>query len=429
MRRTPLLAATAVAVVACALAVPSTAAPAGPTFAAPVLVSKTQAARETSLAIDPRNPATRIICDPSGVPAVGDGQSYFHLSKDNGRTWKFEDVETSVTDTRTAAYEGGDCDVAFDQGGTIYTADTWLGNLSIGHSTDGGETWSGTAVSGTSPVIDRPWLVGGKKGELFVSYQDLQCCTPSAMWFMRSTDYGQTFTPARPVTTADPTGLYTWEGNFVVAPSGKDIYLVFSRRTSGVVSVQSAPEEIWVTQSHDAGETWTPHLVATIPQETTTIYPQIGMDGAGGLHVVWSAPAAKGNPISYSYSRDGGLTWDKPVALNAGAVGWAPWVVGGKKAGEASVVWLGSPDPKATSATVSPWYFSWAKISRTGGKATWRWGNTTKQPVFTGKQTEPEFEMLAVDGKGKMHLGMSVFLPTRPGATTGDWAVFSQDER
>jgi hypothetical protein len=404
------------------------AAPASP-WQAPVLVSGTQAARETSLVVDPTNPRRQFVCDPSGVPATGTGQSYFYTSADGGRKWSYKDVEGGVTDTRNAAFEGGDCDVAYDRAGTMYTADTWLGDLSIGHSTDHGETWSGTAVSGTSPVIDRPWLVGGNKGELFVSYQDLQCCVPAAMWFMKSTDYGQTFTPAVPITTADPSGLFTWEGNFVVSPSGKDLYLVFSRRSSGAVSVQSAPESIWVTQSHDGGQTWTPHQVATIPQETTTIYPQIGMDARGGLHVVWSARGTggvTGNPVSYSSSLDHGLTWSKPVALNPGKTGWAPWVVGGKALGSADVVWLGSRDAQASESTVSPWYFSVARISRVHGRSSWTWANTTPRPVFTGKQTRPEFEMVQRDSAGKLHLGMSVFVTK---GKTSDWAVYSQAER
>jgi hypothetical protein len=403
-----------------AVATPGSAA-SGPRWSAPVLVSASQAARETSIDIDPTNAKRQLICDPSGVPDVFDGQSYFHLSVDGGKTWKFEDVEDSTTDTRQAAFEGGDCDVAFDQGGTMYSADTWLGDLSIGHSTDHGESWQGTAVSGSSPIVDRPWLVGGKKGELFVSYQDLQCCAPAAMWFMKSTDYGQTFTRAVPITTANPDGLYTWEGNFVVSPSGQDLYLVYSRRSSGVVGTGSTPETIWVTQSHDGGQTWTPHLVATLPQETTTIYPAIGMDAGGGLHVVWSAPAAVGNPVSYTASTDHGLTWRKPVALNPGKVGLAPWVVGGK-AGQAAVVWLGSNNKAATETTVADYWFSWAKVRLTGNGLSVATGNTTKEPLFTGKQTVPEFEMVRLDGKGKLHLGMSIF------KKAGTWAVYSQNE-
>jgi hypothetical protein len=408
-----------------AAATPGQAAPTGVTsWNPPVLVSKSQAARETSIDIDPTDGRRQLVCEPSGVPDTSDGQSYFHLSRDGGKTWKYESVETSSTDTRQAAFEGGDCDVAFDRGGTMYSADTWLGDLSIGHSTDHGASWQGTAFAASSPVVDRPWLVGGPKGTLYVSYQDLQCCSPAAMWFMKSTDYGQTFTRAVPITTADPGGLYTWEGNFVVSPSGQDLYLVYSRRSSGAVNVSAlaTPETIWVTQSHDGGATWTPHLVATLPQETTTIYPSIGMDAGGGLHVVWSAPAKIGNPISYTASTDHGLTWRPPIALNPGTVGLAPWVVGGK-AGQAAVAWLGSPDPKAKAGTVADYYFSYAKIRLTPTGAIVQGGNTTKAPLFSGKQTVPEFEMVRLDARGKLHLGMSVY------RTAGKWAVYSQSER
>jgi hypothetical protein len=406
-----------------AVATPGSAAPAGATsWHAPVLVSKSQANRETSLAIDPTDSRRQLVCDPSGVPNVGNGQSYFHLSKDGGRSWKAQSVETSATDTRKAAFEGGDCDVAIDQGGTMYSADTWLGDLSIGHSTDHGESWSGTAVASSSPIVDRPWLVGGPKGTLYVSYQDLQCCAPAAMWFMKSTDYGQTFSPAVPITTADPGGLYTWEGNFVVGGSGQDLYLVYSRRSSGVVTAAATPETIWVTQSHDGGASWTPHLVATLPKETTTIYPAIGMDAGGDLHVVWSAPAKVGNPVSYTASTDHGLTWRTPTSLNAGKVGLAPWIVGGK-AGEAAVAWLGSDDPTAKASTVADYFFSWAKVRLTRSGTVVRTGNTTKQPLFTGKQVVPEFEMIRLDAKGKLHLGMSIYV------AAGKWGVYAQSER
>ncbi|MFN2615015.1 MAG: hypothetical protein ABR552_09420, partial [Actinomycetota bacterium] len=128
------------------------------------MVSLDKANRESSLAIDPTNENRQLICSPSGVPATGEGHSYFFRTTDDGATWSELQVETSPTDTRSYAFEGGDCDVAFDRGGTAYTADTWAGDLSVGHSTDGGSTWDGTALAGTSPVVDRPWLVGGAAG-------------------------------------------------------------------------------------------------------------------------------------------------------------------------------------------------------------------------------------------------------------------------
>ena len=413
----------AAAAAVAALATPGTAAGSTTSWDPPVLVSSNQAHRETSLVIDPTNTKRQLVCDPSGVPNTSHGQSYFHLSTDGGRHWKPTNVETAATDSRKASFEGGDCDVAFDKGGTMYSADTWLGDLSIGHSTDHGESWQGTALSGTSPIVDRPWLVGGPKGTLYVTYQDLQCCVPAAMWFMKSTDYGQTFTPAVPITTADPGGAYTWEGNFVVSPSGQDLYLVYSRRSSGVAPVPApGSETMWLAHSADGGGSWTSTLIATIPQETTTIYPAIGMDDGGNLHVVWSARAKVGNPISYTVSTDHGKTWRTPIPLNPGKVGLAPWVVGGK-AGQAAIAWLGSDDPKASEKTVAPYWFSYAKITLTRTGAIVRTGNTTKEPLFEGKQIVPEFEMIQRDRDGKLHLGMSIYL------RAGKWAVYSQSER
>jgi hypothetical protein len=313
----------------------------------------------------------------------------------------------------------------------MYVADTWLGDLSVGHSTDGGKTWDGTAVSGTSPVIDRPWLVGGPKGTVYLSYHDLQCCSPAAMWFTKSTDYGKTFSPAVPITTANADGAFIWEGNFVVAPNGKDIYLVYSRRSSSVVSVPRLPDQapmtIWLASSHDGGTNWSSTKIADLASETTTIYPQLGRDAGGYLHVVWCAKAAKGTAVSYTYSKNGGKTWRTPVALNPGRTGWAPWVVGGKTKGSAAVVWLGSTDPLATQSTVSPWYFDWARVQiGSSGKPVVRTGATTKRPIWTGKQTYPEFEMVTLDTKGLMHIGMSVFQGATP--TSGKWAVYSQTE-
>lgn len=405
----------------------------------PALVSATLAHRETSLAVDPTDTSHLFICDPSGVPNTQYNQSYFHASSDAGKTWKFMRVETSTTDTREHAYEGGDCDVAFDAKGTMYSADTWLGDLSIGHSTDDGKTWDGTAVSTTSPIVDRPWLVGGPAGTLYVSYQDLQCCSPSAIWFLKSTDYGKTFTPAVPVTTfagsppsgvpQGPDGAYTWEGNFVVGGKGQDIYLVYTRRqTSGVEGIQG-PETVWVAASHDGGTTFTSHLVASMPGPASYLYPSIGMDGAGGLHVVFSSAGKKDHPIWYSYSTDKAEHWTKAVPILSGVAGYSPWVAGGANGGEAAVAWYGSPDPKATDQTTSDWYFYTARVSHKGGAVRFSAaGPTTNKPIFTGKQYIPEFEMVRLDDQGNIHIGMSAYR-TDPVSHQVHWAVYYQRQK
>jgi hypothetical protein len=386
------------------------------TWEKPHLVSDVLAHRETSLAIDPTNTNHLFLCDPSGVPNT----PYFHASTDGGRHWSYMRVESSLTDTRTYAFEGGDCDVAFDQGGTMYSADTWLGDLSIGHSRDQGRTWAGTAVATTSPIVDRPWLVGGPAGTLYATYQDLQCCTPSAIWFIKSTNYGSSFSPAVPVTTFapqapssepnGPDGAYTWEGNFVVDKSGQNLYLVYTRRAAPDLTGSSGPETVWVAASHDGGTTWTSHLVTSTPGPASYLYPSIAMDGAGGLHVVYSSAGKKDHPIWYSYSTDKAAHWSDPKPVLSGVAGYSPWIAGGADAGEAAVAWYGSPDPKATDTTKSQWFFYTARISHSGRSLSITdAGPTTSKPIFTGRQYIPEFEMVRLDPQDNIHIGMSAY--------------------
>jgi hypothetical protein len=415
---------------------------AGRKWLKPVLVSKDQAHRETSLAVDPTDTRHLFICDPSGVPNTDGNQSYFHHSTDAGRHWKYMRVETDATDARNYAFEGGDCDVAFDKGGTMYTADTWLGDLSVGHSTDRGKTWSGTALAGTSPIIDRPWLVGGDEGTVYLTYQDLQCCSPSAIWFAKSTDYGQTFTAAVPVTTfaggappdpnEGPDGGFTWEGNFVVDNGGQDLYLVYTRRLGPGVNanVQGSEgtkgEAVRVAASHDGGVTWTSHLVSKTENPASYLYPSIGLDSGGGLHVAYSSAGKKDHPIWYAYSKDEAESWTKPAPIISGIAGYSPWVAGGSKPGEAAIAWYGSPDRKADGGTQSDWYFYTARVSTKGPKPVFtEAGKTTAKPIFQGKQTIPEFEMVRLDSQGNIHIGMSAFR-TDPVTKQTAWAVYYQ---
>jgi hypothetical protein len=377
----------------------------------PVLVTTNQASREASIALSPTNPDLIAMCGPSGVPNTANNQSYFHRSKNGGKTWSYMPVEQVATDTRRYAFEGGDCDVAFDAAGTMYSADTWLADLSIGHSSDGGDTWTGTALAATSPIVDRPWLVGGPAGTIHVTYQDLQCCTPSAMWYTRSTDYGTTFLPAVPITAAGPDGAYTWEGNFVVSPDGQDLYLVYTRRQGPALGSLDAtgPETVWVANSHNAGLTWTSRLVATMPNPASYLYPSIGMDKGGNLHVVFASKTDTDRPIWYSFSKDEGETWSAPLAISRGGSGLSPWVAGGN-AGEAAIAWYGSPTPMATLSQPVDWYFYAARVTGAHtGNPTVTSGATTETPIFTGVSTMPEFEMLRLDADGRMHLGMAAF--------------------
>ena len=423
MRTRPVLSvlAAAAAVGSAITAAPGSAAPAR--WAEPVLISETQAAREISLVISPTDQKRLFACAPSGVPNTDHGQSYFHLSRDGGSTWSGVDVENAEMDTRLLAFEGGDCDGAVDKGGTLYSADTWLGNLSVGASRDGGETWSGSAISVTAPVVDRPWLVGGRKGTVYLSYHDLQCCSPSAMWFTKSTDYGKTFAPAVRIPTPGPEGAFVWEGNLVVSPSGKDLYIVYSRRLAP--TALDTGMDLFVATSHDRGVTWSSLPIGRIDTATSSIYPSIALDGGGHLHVVWSRPAEEANPVYWTTSTDRGRSWSAPIPLVTGATGHAAWIVGGARAGEAAVAWLGSPD--AETSAESDWYIYASRIKPgRGGRTSISTGRTTREPLYTGSQIAPEFEMVNLDRQGRMQIGMAIYRQRESGGT--GWAIYHQRE-
>lgn len=388
-------------------------------------VSLTKANRESSLAVNPADEDEMLVCDPSGVPNLPEGHSYFHITRDGGATWSEFEIEPEG-DPRAFAFEGGDCDVAYDAAGTMYVADTWLGNLSVGASSDGGGTWTGTPIAVQAPVVDRPWLVGGPAGTVYLTYQDVQFAMPSVIWFLKSTDYGRTFSVGAPLATASVEGTHTWTGNFVVSPTGNDIYSVYTRRQSGVVlgSLDSAgPETVWVATSHDGGTTWTQRMVASMSNPASYLYPAIAMDAGGGLHVVFASKREGDRPVWYATSTDEAVTWSDPIPVTTGGSGFAPWVAA-RAPGEVAVIWYGSPNPAANvGAGQHDWYLYWARIS--GGGATIISGTTTTNPLYHGVAAMPEFNQVRLDSQGNMRIGASVYGGPADG---GNWVAYYQQE-
>jgi hypothetical protein len=163
-----------------------------------------------------------------------------------------------------------------------------------------------------------------------------------------------------------------------------------------------------------------------MPNPASYLYPSIAMDDGGYLHVVFASRTDKDRPIWYSFSKDG-TKWTKPVPISRGAAGYSPWIDAGK-AGEAAVVWYGSPSPKATDTKEADWYFYVAHVTGADrGAPVFTSGPTTDKPIYSGKSDIPEFEMIRLDDRGLIHIGMSAFHSLVPNGP-GRWAVYSQTE-
>lgn len=381
-------------------------------FGAPINMTKERASREVSLAISPQDSKIQFACAPSGLGNPFFRQSYFYRSLDSGLTWEYVTVKTEAADARRAVFEGGDCDVAIDQSGAFYAADSWGGSISVGASRDRGQAWtSGTPLAGSAPVADRPWLVAGPAGTVHLTYQDVQFSMPSAIWYTRSTDYGATFAPVALVARATPEGPFTWTGNLVVSASGQDLYSIYTRRPqpSIVGSLdQAPPEEVWVAISHDAGRTWESQLISKRGGPASYLYPSLALDRGGILHAVWAERAPKDHPVFYSYSRDAGTKWSEPVALLAGVGAYSPWV-DAREPGQAVVQWYGSPKPQPSLNAKEQWFVYYAKVRLEGDAPQIEAGPTTERPVFEGIQGAiSEFNQVRLDNEGNMRIASAV---------------------
>jgi hypothetical protein len=115
--------------------------------------------------------------------------------------------------------------------------------MGLQRSTDGGATWSKVtplcACKGSwqyDPQIE----VVPNTGDVYAAYLN-----GFNVVFMKSTDHGKTW--SAPVTTY---GNVSWNDKPALAMSddGRDVYISFNGPTGG---------DPWITQSHDAGKTWT----------------------------------------------------------------------------------------------------------------------------------------------------------------------------
>jgi LPXTG-motif cell wall-anchored protein len=106
------------------------------------------------------NPSTLdFVCpDPSNADCYRN-RVWIWTSADDGATWTLRDQ--GLTNQGFS-----DPDLTQDQGGNIYDTGIDLANDSVYSSADGGKTWSGTTNCNEG---DRPWLTGGKAGEVFVA--------------------------------------------------------------------------------------------------------------------------------------------------------------------------------------------------------------------------------------------------------------------
>lgn len=290
-----------------------------------IVISSNYSPNETSICIDPKNPA-RII-------AAANLDNYYY-SVDSGRTW----TEGKLTSTYGV---WGDPIVLVDTAGTYYffhlsnyTQGTWIDRMVVQKSTNGGQTWSsGTffGLNGTKKQDKHGVALNPATNEIavtwtqFDNYGTNNPSDSSNILFSKSSDGGTTWT--NPIRINQQAGdcvdsSLTVEGAVPTFGLNGEIFIAWS-----------GPSGIVFDKSLDGGVTWMQTDKVIVPGHSWT-FDVPGIYRCNGMPVTatdLSNSAHRGNIyINYAdqsngkfdtdiwlvRSTDGGNTWNAPVRVN-----------------------------------------------------------------------------------------------------------------
>jgi hypothetical protein len=230
-----------------------------------------------------------------------------------------------------------------DQGSTI-PAPAAGQSIVFMRSTDGGHTWGGTTPGDNTPLpISQKGAISGigchiivdPTGAVYVTWYDNQL---DAIMQVKSTDFGQTFTPARPIATiTGQNSSFPGQAfrNLSIPTTGVDskgnVYVaVDSQNGTGAPVVGSAAEV--AQQLLQEGNLDKQKLRELVQQSGESVQPEHQQDG-GSAPVCPSADTTQApcTDVILFKSTDGGTTYSTPVRVNqddphSAADQFQPWM-------------------------------------------------------------------------------------------------------
>ncbi|MFC2155425.1 IPT/TIG domain-containing protein [Acidobacteriota bacterium] len=282
----------------------------GSTWGAAVNISNSSGrSAEIDIAVDSGGNIDLVWLDTS---AAFKQDIYFTRSTNNGSTW------SSITNiSNRDGAERGSPVIAVDSSGNINVAwiDNYTGDFMVmfNRSTNNGSTW-GSNVNITDYSKDRGVtdIAMGSTGDIYVlcdyfTPSPLPVISEDEIYFRRSTNNGATWGAAVNVSN---TAAHSRNGRMAVDSIG-DINLVWNDDTPGNA-------EILFSRSTNSGTTWSWPLNIS-GNSGVSWTPDIAMDSAGNIHVVWVDSSSGVYEIYFSRSTDNGATWSTAVNISNSA--------------------------------------------------------------------------------------------------------------
>ena len=205
--------------------------------------------------------------------------------------------------------------IAVDAAGNIYMAweDDTANNSNIlfSRSTDGGATFLPTPaakqVSNSLGCSFSPVMAVDAGANINIVWEDSPDCSfgTSNIFFSRSTDGGMTFSAPTNLSATMNTALFSVPQ--IAVDTAGNINVVWESDTGNLA--------VWFSGSSDGGNTFSaPKMVSTNP--SGSMGPQIAVDKSGNINVGWEDDIAGHSDISFSRSTDNGTTFSPPVNLS-----------------------------------------------------------------------------------------------------------------